>query len=193
VLGVQRTTFRALRDHRDRSADRLDLRAQSFNNEFASRVAFAATNERVSSATCDRKEFIGRNGTLSQPAALRRVSLAGRDGAGLDPCAALQVTIDLPMRRVSSCLAKLLRRRSPSWDVDGDLQSRAGIEPGAVAVPLDLRGGSAAGCDNVPLRPINSLLGHRWHSKLFSLVAAKATRLANSLLKGLCAKIEAVG
>jgi cyclic beta-1,2-glucan synthetase len=66
-----------------------------FNNEFAGRVAFAATNEKVSSATCDRKEFIGRNGTLKRPAALRRVNLADRDGAGLDPCAALQTTIEL--------------------------------------------------------------------------------------------------
>ncbi len=69
-----------------------------FNNEFADRVAFVATNEKVSSATCDRKEFLGRNGTLSTPAALRRVSLAGRDGAGLDPCAAIQVTVELAPR-----------------------------------------------------------------------------------------------
>ncbi|HLA09122.1 MAG TPA: glucoamylase family protein [Pyrinomonadaceae bacterium] len=66
-----------------------------FNNEYAERVAFVATSEKLTSATCDRKEFIGRNGSLSQPAALRRVSLAGRAGAGLDPCAALQSTIEL--------------------------------------------------------------------------------------------------
>jgi cyclic beta-1,2-glucan synthetase len=66
-----------------------------FNNEFASRIAFTATNESVSSATCDRKEFIGRNGSLTLPAGLRRINLAGRDGAGLDPCAALQTTIEL--------------------------------------------------------------------------------------------------
>lgn len=66
-----------------------------FNNEFASRIAFVATNETVSSATCDRKEFLGRNGSPSRPAALRRTNLAGRDGAGLDPCAALQLSVEL--------------------------------------------------------------------------------------------------
>ncbi len=66
-----------------------------FNNEYAERVAFVATGEVLTSATCDRKEFIGRNGNLGDPAALRRTSLAGRDGAGVDPCAALQVTVEL--------------------------------------------------------------------------------------------------
>ncbi|HWF90300.1 MAG TPA: glucoamylase family protein, partial [Pyrinomonadaceae bacterium] len=66
-----------------------------FNNEFAERVAFAATNEPILSATCDRKEFIGRNRSLENPAALRRLSLAGRDGAGLDPCAAIQTSVEL--------------------------------------------------------------------------------------------------
>ena len=66
-----------------------------FNNEFADRVAFIATSEGVSSATCDRKEFIGRNSSLETPAALRRTGLSGRDGAGLDPCAALQTIVEL--------------------------------------------------------------------------------------------------
>ena len=66
-----------------------------YNNEFADRIAFVATSEKMSSATCDRKEFIGRNSSLETPAALRRTGLAGRDGAGLDPCAAVQTTIEL--------------------------------------------------------------------------------------------------
>jgi cyclic beta-1,2-glucan synthetase len=66
-----------------------------FNNEFAGRVAFTASSEQLSSATCDRKEFIGRNRSLNKPAALRRLGLGNRDGAGLDPCAALQVNIEL--------------------------------------------------------------------------------------------------
>jgi cyclic beta-1,2-glucan synthetase len=67
----------------------------SYNNEFANRVTFAGTNERRVTMTCDRREFIGRNGSLANPDALRRTGLAGRDGAGLDPCAAIQATIEL--------------------------------------------------------------------------------------------------
>src|SRR6185436_2091519 len=95
VLGVQRTTSAPYVITEIAQASSTIFACNPFNNEFASRVAFCATSERVSSATCDRKEFIGRNGTLANPAALRRVNLSGHDGAGLDPCAALQITVEL--------------------------------------------------------------------------------------------------
>ncbi len=66
-----------------------------FNNEFGERIAFVAANEQISSSTCDRKEFLGRNGSLARPAALSRGKLAGRDGAGLDPCGAVQINVEL--------------------------------------------------------------------------------------------------
>src|SRR5260370_34762771 len=67
----------------------------SYNNEFSDRVAFVGTSERRFTMTCDRKEFIGRNGTLARPAALRRTGLSGRAGAGLDPSAANHTSIEL--------------------------------------------------------------------------------------------------
>ena len=66
-----------------------------YNNEFAGRVAFADMSARPRAVTCDRKEFLGRNGSPARPAALRRAGLAGRVGAGLDPCIAMQTVIEL--------------------------------------------------------------------------------------------------
>jgi cyclic beta-1,2-glucan synthetase len=76
--------------------ERGSIRARNrYNNEFSERIAFLATNPTADSLTCDRKEFLGRNGDLKQPAALGREKLSGRSGAGLDPCAALQTVIEL--------------------------------------------------------------------------------------------------
>ncbi len=67
-----------------------------WNSTFGSRVAFADLCGAQTGWTGDRREFIGRNGTLSDPAALSvSDALSKTVGAGLDPCAALSATIEL--------------------------------------------------------------------------------------------------
>ena len=66
-----------------------------YNTEFPDRIVFLDVNDPTRTLTGDRKEFLGRNGTLAQPAALKRARLSGKAGAGLDPCGAMQVAFDL--------------------------------------------------------------------------------------------------
>lgn len=75
------------------------LARNPYHPEFGDRLAFfdadGATLAHGVSVTGDRREFLGRNGSLRQPAALQRVALSNRVGAGLDPCAAVQVPFEL--------------------------------------------------------------------------------------------------
>jgi cyclic beta-1,2-glucan synthetase len=71
------------------------LARNTYNTDFASRVSFWRATEPALSFTADRGEFVGRNRTLSAPAALFRARLGNRAGAALDPCGAIQVGIDI--------------------------------------------------------------------------------------------------
>ncbi|KAF0165787.1 MAG: putative glycosyltransferase 36 [Rhodocyclaceae bacterium] len=66
-----------------------------YHTEFSAQVAFFDVDERQRSVSGDRVEFLGRNGSLQNPAAMSRARLSGKVGAGLDPCGALQVAFDL--------------------------------------------------------------------------------------------------
>jgi len=71
------------------------LARNPYNSEFPDRVAFFDVDEANRTVTGDRGEFVGRNGSLRQPAAMTRARLSGRVGAALDPCAAIQVGFEL--------------------------------------------------------------------------------------------------
>lgn len=64
-----------------------------YSPEFSEHVAFVNCSEPSRTFTGDRTEFIGRNGNLASPSAMRRRRLSGRVGAGYDPCAAFQAPI----------------------------------------------------------------------------------------------------
>jgi cyclic beta-1,2-glucan synthetase len=66
-----------------------------YSMEFSERVAFLDTDDRTGTVTGDRTEFLGRNGTMQSPAAMTRTRLSGKLGATLDPCAAIQVPVEL--------------------------------------------------------------------------------------------------
>ncbi len=67
----------------------------AYGRECANRVVFVQVSELERTVTGNRTEFIGRNGSLASPAAMRRTRLSGKTGAGLDPCAAIQTQIEL--------------------------------------------------------------------------------------------------
>src|SRR5207249_10159873 len=96
VLGVARSVSAPFIVTEIEPETKAMLVRNSWNSEFNGRVAFADLGGRQTAWTGDRTEFLGRNGTLDHPAALARgTALSGRVGAGLDPCGALQATVEL--------------------------------------------------------------------------------------------------
>ena len=67
-----------------------------WNDQFGERVAFIDLGGAQASWTGDRKEFLGRDGSLARPLGLTPgTRLSNRTGAGLDPCGALQAQVTL--------------------------------------------------------------------------------------------------
>ncbi|WP_429810348.1 GH36-type glycosyl hydrolase domain-containing protein [Ensifer sp. B1-9] len=62
---------------------------------FAGRLAFVASSIPPRSFTCDRSEFLGRNGSVIKPLGLNGSELSGSTNALRDPCAALTVEMSV--------------------------------------------------------------------------------------------------
>ncbi len=72
------------------------LAINPWNMAFGGRVAFLDMAGHQETWTADRREFVGRNGRLSYPAALQTdAPLSGATGSSLDPCGVLQREIRL--------------------------------------------------------------------------------------------------
>jgi cyclic beta-1,2-glucan glucanotransferase len=66
-----------------------------YHPEYGERVTFVAMTPQADSYGGDRTAFIGRNRSLAHPEAMELTRLSQRTGAGLDPCAALRVNLEL--------------------------------------------------------------------------------------------------
>jgi cyclic beta-1,2-glucan synthetase len=71
------------------------IATQTWAGSFTNQIAFAASSPKPSSYSTDRVQFLGRNGAISHPSALGRARLDNRTGAGIDPAAALQLSVSL--------------------------------------------------------------------------------------------------
>lgn len=67
-----------------------------WESDFSERLIFVASSIPPRSFTCDRSEFLGRNGSVSQPMGLVKSDLSGSVGTVDDPCAALMVEVTVP-------------------------------------------------------------------------------------------------
>ncbi len=95
VLGVSRESSQQFLIPEFNSDPQALLVRNPYNTEFSERVAFVSASNPLHGLTADRTEFLGRLGKMEEPAALKRLGLAGTVEAGLDPCAALQLHIDI--------------------------------------------------------------------------------------------------
>jgi cyclic beta-1,2-glucan synthetase len=95
VLGVDREKSAQHVRTEMAESDRVMLARNYFDPSFDTFVAFSATSEQVTSYTAARREFLGRNGTMSAPDVLERSGLGNEIGDTIDPCGALQSQITL--------------------------------------------------------------------------------------------------
>ncbi|MES2320435.1 MAG: glucoamylase family protein [Pseudomonadota bacterium] len=105
----------------------------AYNTEFCGRVGFFHVDSQSRSVTADRTEFIGRNRSLASPAAMGRARLSGKIGAALDPCAALQVMLDLQPGEEREIVFMLGVGGRRNADATGIIQQYAGSAAAAAA------------------------------------------------------------
>ncbi len=66
-----------------------------YSGDFKSRLAFLDVDDPGRGVSGDRRDFIGRNRDLANPAAMSRYALSGRVGPGLDACGAARLQCNL--------------------------------------------------------------------------------------------------
>jgi len=93
VLGVtDQTTAMHLQTSCDASG--ILLMQNPYNDDFPGKICYLDCSVPERTVTGDRKEFFGAGG-LQSPDCLSRDGLSGELGIGLDPCGAMQITVEL--------------------------------------------------------------------------------------------------
>ena len=107
----------------------------SWKPEFSERVAFVASALKAHGFTADRTEFLGRRGDYARPPALARWGLASRVDGGVDPCAALQVHIELaPGEEIEThFLLGEAANREQALELVARYRDRAAVDAASVA------------------------------------------------------------
>ena len=96
VLGVSRSASLAFVETEADAQTGAMFARNPWNTTFGSRIAFVDMRGAQTDWTGDRREFIGRNSGMKNPAALRSGAAWSRAvGAGLDPCAAMRTRVEL--------------------------------------------------------------------------------------------------
>ncbi|HSO09029.1 MAG TPA: protein ndvB, partial [Desulfoprunum sp.] len=95
TLGENRETSRMHVITRRDEETRALFAQNRYDPDYGERVTFVAMTPPPESYGGDRTSFIGRNRSLAQPIAMELPRLSERIGAGLDPCAALRVAVEL--------------------------------------------------------------------------------------------------
>jgi cyclic beta-1,2-glucan synthetase len=130
VLGSSREEQRAYITSEVDQAHACLLATCPWNEDFANRVAFVASERTIHGFTADRTEFLGRRGDYGRPEALERWGLSGRLDAGVDPCAALQVHLELAPDEVieTHFLVGESSQRSDALDLIARFRSKDAVE-----------------------------------------------------------------
>ena len=95
VLGTTRTTTISYIIPEYDATQECLMASNPYNSEFGERTAFLIANKAIHGMTADRTEFLGRGGNTASPIALHRLGLETRITPGEDPCAVMQLHIDL--------------------------------------------------------------------------------------------------
>ncbi|MCC7633985.1 cyclic beta 1-2 glucan synthetase [Stenotrophomonas rhizophila] len=126
--GIHATSQMHIVCERDTASGVLTAR-NPYNTEFQGRVAFFDTDANGCSYTASRSEFLGRNGSMADPAALHRQHLSGQLGVGLDPCAAIQA----PLLLADGQAQEVVFRLGMGKDAEQALQLARSVQGGQCA------------------------------------------------------------